>query len=54
MRGELYSIGLEGCGERQVYMLGPANGNAETVDFQLEYCDSRKQLIERLNDWMTG
>jgi DNA polymerase-2 len=52
MRGELYSIGLEGCGERQVYMLGPANGNAETVDFQLEYCDSRKQLIERLNDWM--
>jgi len=52
MRGELYSIGLEGCGERQVYMLGPANGNADTVDFHLEYCDSRKQLIERLNDWM--
>jgi len=52
MRGELYSIALEGCGRRQVYMLGPANGDASAVDFQLEYCDSRKQLIERLNDWL--
>ncbi len=52
MRGELYSIALEGCGERQVYMLGPANGDSSAVDFQLEYCSSRKQLIERLNDWM--
>ncbi len=26
--GELYCIGLEGCGQRQVYMLGPANGDA--------------------------
>lgn len=51
-RGELYSIALEGCGQRQVYMLGPANGDDGEVDFQLEYCDSRKQLIERLNDWM--
>lgn len=52
MRGELYSIGLEGCGQRQVYMLGLANGDASAVDFQLDYCDNRKQLIERLNDWM--
>ena len=52
MRGELYSIGLEGCGQRQVYMLGPANGDASAGGFQLDYCDSRKQLIERLNDWM--
>jgi len=51
-RGELYSIALEGCGQRQVYMLGPANGDDREVDFQLAYCDSRKQLIERLNDWM--
>ncbi|MBA1264638.1 DNA polymerase II [Stutzerimonas stutzeri] len=50
--GELYSIALEGCGQRQVYMLGPANGEASAVDFQLEYCDSRRQLIERLNDWL--
>jgi len=52
MRGELYSIALEGCGQRQVYMLGPANGDGSGVDFELEYCDSRKQLIERLNGWM--
>lgn len=50
--GELYSIALQGCGERQVYMLGPANGDDSAVDFQLAYCDSRKQLIERLNDWL--
>ena len=25
--GELYSIALEGCGERQVYMLGAPNGD---------------------------
>ena len=52
MRGELYSIALEGCGQRQVYMLGPANGDEAAVDFALEYCDSRAQLIERLNGWM--
>ncbi|WP_395506021.1 DNA polymerase II [Ectopseudomonas hydrolytica] len=51
-RGELYSIALEGCGQRQVYMLGPANGDASGVDFDLEYCDSRKALLERLNDWL--
>ncbi|MBH3340947.1 DNA polymerase II [Pseudomonas mendocina] len=51
-RGELYSIALEGCGQRQVYMLGPANGDASIVNFDLEYCDSRKALLERLNDWL--
>jgi len=51
-RGELYSIALEGCGQRQVYMLGPANGDAGPLDFPLEYCDSRAQLLERLNGWI--
>ncbi len=50
-QGELYSIALEGCGERQVYMLGPPNGDANQVDFQLEYCDSRTLLLKKLNDW---
>ncbi len=50
-QGELYSIALEGCGERQVYMLGPPNGDAGQVDFQLEYCDSRTLLLKKLNDW---
>lgn len=51
-RGALYSIALEGCGERQVYMLGPQNGSDAAIDFKLAYCDSRKQLLERLNDWL--
>ncbi|WP_397452751.1 DNA polymerase II [Pseudomonas sp. NA-150] len=51
MQGELYSIALEGCGERQVYMLGPANKD-DAVDFKLEYCDTRELLLERLNDWL--
>jgi len=51
-RGELYSIALEGCGQRQVYMLGPENGQGKTVDFSLQYCDSRRELLERLNDWV--
>ncbi len=50
-QGDLYSIALEGCGERQVYMLGPPN-KADGVDFKLDYCDTRAQLLERLNQWL--
>lgn len=49
-QGELYCIGLEGCGQRQVYMLGPQNGTTP-VDFSLTYVDSRRQLIQALNAW---
>ncbi|MDB5980168.1 MAG: polymerase [Pseudomonas sp.] len=51
MQGELYSIALEGCGERQVYMLGPPN-KTDAVDFTLEYCDTRSDLLEKLNQWL--
>ena len=55
-RGELYSIAVEGCGQRQVYMLGPPNGPAQdggvALDFQLDYCDTRAQLLECLNEWL--
>jgi DNA polymerase-2 len=55
-RGELYSIAIEGCGQRQVYMLGPPNGPAQSsgpaLDFQLDYCETRAQLLERLNEWL--
>ncbi len=51
-RGELYSIALEGCGQRQVYMLGPANGPDDPVDFDFEYCESRPQMLEKLNQWL--
>ena len=50
--GELYSIALEGCGRRQVYMLGPPNGGDEPLDFDLEYCDSHAQMLEQLNRWL--
>lgn len=51
-RGELYSIAVEGCGQRQVYMLGPVNGPAQQQDFDLQYCASRGELITCLNDWL--
>ncbi len=47
--GELYCIGLEGCGQRTVYMLGPANGDDHQLDFELVYVASRPQLLEKLN-----
>ncbi len=50
-QGDLYSIALEGCGERQVYMLGPPN-KTDAVDFKLDYCDTRVQLLECLNQWL--
>ncbi|MET0264209.1 MAG: DNA polymerase II, partial [Duganella sp.] len=50
--GELYSIALEGCGQRQVYMLGEAAPAPEPApDFALDYCATRRQLIEKLNAW---
>jgi DNA polymerase-2 len=50
--GDLYSIALEGCDQRQVYMLGPPNGDASEIDFDLEYCASRPLLLEKLNQWL--
>ncbi|WP_312517603.1 DNA polymerase II [Massilia sp.] len=49
--GELYSIALEGCGQRQVYMLGPPNRDEVQVDFDLEYCATRRDLLARMEDW---
>ena len=50
--GELYSIALEGCGQRQVYMLGPGNGRGDVLDFALTYCDSRAQMLQQLCQWI--
>jgi DNA polymerase-2 len=51
-RGELYSVALEGCGQRQVYMLGPPNGPDTPLDFTLDYCDSHAQMLDCLNAWL--
>ena len=51
-RGELYCIGLEGCGQRQVYMLGPPTPSEEQPDFTLTYVSHPRELIHALNQWM--
>ncbi|MQT42859.1 DNA polymerase II [Pseudomonas sp. FSL R10-2172] len=51
-QGDLYSIALEGCGQRQVYMLGKATDADTPVDFDLEFCATRGDLLLRLNHWM--
>lgn len=51
-QGELYSIGLYGCGQRKVYMLGPENGDSKNIDFDLEYVASRPLLLHKLNQWL--
>ncbi|XYI34858.1 DNA polymerase [Cupriavidus oxalaticus] len=50
--GELYSIALEGCGQRQVYMLGAVPQEPADIDFALEYCATRPELLEKLNQWL--
>ncbi|KAF1054266.1 MAG: DNA polymerase II [Stenotrophomonas maltophilia] len=52
--GELFSIAVEGCGQRQVFMLGPANGGAGELDFQLTWCASRAELLHALNAWLAA
>ena len=47
--GELYCIGLEGCGQRVVYMLGPEPETPPDVDFELVFIASRPLLLEKLN-----
>ncbi|MFP3517080.1 DNA polymerase II [Pseudomonas sp. SIMBA_077] len=51
-QGDLYSIGLHGCGQRQVYMLGKATPADAPVDFNLEFCATRGDLLQRLNQWL--
>lgn len=48
---EISCIGLEGCGQRTVFMLGPANKPARNLNFDLVYVASRRQLLEHLNAW---
>jgi len=50
--GELYSVALEGCGQRQVYMLGAApEDTAAEADFTLTYVADRPALILAINAW---
>lgn len=50
--GELYCIGLQGCGQHQVYMLGePDDAPTGREDLQLSYLPTRQALIGALNAW---
>lgn len=49
---ELYSIALDGAGERVVFMLGePPPAPGEPLSFSLVYCLTRQAMLEQLNDW---
>ncbi|MEQ5402098.1 DNA polymerase II [Providencia rettgeri] len=50
--GELYSIGLSGCGDNVVFMLGPEQGPALSSEHRLIYVNSRPQLLHKLNEWL--
>jgi DNA polymerase II len=50
--GDLYSIALEGCGQRQVYMLGREEDSPERPDFDLHYCGDRAEMLIHLNQWL--
>ena len=55
---ELYSIALDGAGDRVVFMLGETPARASVseptvppMDFRLVYCSTRRGMIEQLNAW---
>ena len=58
---DLYSIALDGAGDRVVFMLGQAPARpaqlaqvaplADPADFSLVYCANRREMVERLNAW---
>lgn len=54
--GELYSIGLAGCGDNVVFMLTdelPAECESQQFQgYRLCYVSSRLRLIEKLNEWI--
>lgn len=54
--GELYSIGLAGCGDNVVFMLTdelPAECESQQPQgYRLCYVSSRLRLIEKLNEWI--
>lgn len=54
--GELYSIGLAGCGDNVVFMLtdnlSTENESQQSKGYRLCYVSSRLRLIEKLNEWI--
>ncbi|WP_326535706.1 DNA polymerase II [Pseudorhodoferax sp.] len=52
---DLYSIALDGAGDRVVFMLGEAPAPADQPpDFRLCYCPTRRDMVEQLNAWFAA
>lgn len=52
MDGDLYSIAIEGCGDRRVWMRGEQATAAMPDDFALVYCADIGEMLEALNRWL--
>lgn len=54
--GELYSIGIAGCGDNVVFMLADnlpdIQESQQPEGYRLHYVTSRLRLIEKLNEWI--
>lgn len=52
---ELYSIALDGAGDRVVFMLGEVPApTVSPMDFRLLYCPTRRDMVEQLNAWFAA
>ena len=52
MEGDLYSIAIEGCGDRRVWMRGDAVGTSSLQEFTLAYCTGIGEMLQALNLWI--
>ncbi|MBI2254710.1 MAG: DNA polymerase II [Proteobacteria bacterium] len=52
MEGDLYSIAIEGCGDRIVWMRSNQAAAPADADFTLIYCASTKEMLVALNQWL--
>lgn len=52
MEGDLYSIAIEGCGDRRVWVRGDAVGTSSLQEFTLVYCTGIGEMLQALNLWI--
>lgn len=52
--GDLYSIAIEGCGDRLVWMLGDQPATSAVEDFVVTYCTTTKEMFAALNKWIAA
>lgn len=52
MEGDLYSIAIEGAGDRRVWMLSDQTATVELETLTLIYCASIRDMLDLLNRWI--